>query len=129
SKLILLLVKRWKISLRNEFCELRLGEIKESQEDFLGDSSLHTMSKPLSNDFKPLLLRQIMIPSLLVEICNSNAFWENTVGNLCGTITPEMKELAQAMAWNLFFTVFNHRYISFKKKKRKLREIITSIYK
>ncbi|XP_074954916.1 F-box only protein 36 isoform X1 [Phalacrocorax aristotelis] len=31
----------WKISLRNEFRESRPGEIKESQEDFLGDSSLH----------------------------------------------------------------------------------------
>ncbi|NWW49276.1 FBX36 protein, partial [Pedionomus torquatus] len=31
----------WKISLRNECCESRRGEIKESQEDFLGDSSLH----------------------------------------------------------------------------------------
>ncbi|XP_074887902.1 F-box only protein 36 isoform X2 [Buteo buteo] len=31
----------WKISLRNEFHESRPGEIKESQEDFLADSSLH----------------------------------------------------------------------------------------
>ncbi|XP_042652088.1 F-box only protein 36 isoform X1 [Tyto alba] len=31
----------WKISLRNEFRESRPGEIKESQEDFLDDSSLH----------------------------------------------------------------------------------------
>uniref|UniRef100_A0A8C6JN03 Uncharacterized protein n=1 Tax=Melopsittacus undulatus TaxID=13146 RepID=A0A8C6JN03_MELUD len=90
---------------------------KESQEDFLGDSSLHTQvaivfgDKVLecvlnlcqSNcDFLEGLLSQVS------KICNSNAFWENTVGNLCGTITPEMKELAQAMAWNLFFTVFNH---------------------
>lgn len=65
------------------------------------------MSKPLSNDFKPPLLSQIMIPSLLVEICNSNVLWENTVRNLCSTITPEMKELAQEMAWNRFFTIFS----------------------
>ncbi|XP_075617203.1 F-box only protein 36 isoform X4 [Balearica regulorum gibbericeps] len=32
----------WKISLRNEFRESRPGEIKESQEDFLDDSSLHS---------------------------------------------------------------------------------------
>ncbi|KAM4658717.1 F-box only protein 36 [Amazona ochrocephala] len=66
---------------------------------------LSAMSKALSNDFKPLLLRQIMIPSFL-EICNSNALWENTVVNLCSTIAPEMKALAQEMAWNQFFTVF-----------------------
>lgn len=60
---------------------------------------------------KPLLLTQIMIPSLyflLVEICNSCALWENTVGNLYSTITPEMKELAQEMAWNRFFMVFSY---------------------
>ncbi|KAM9542399.1 F-box only protein 36 [Guaruba guarouba] len=192
-------VKRWKISLRDEFSELRPGEIKESQEYFLDDSSLHlqvatvfgakvlehvlnlcrgnydflkqlpvplllyiisflelkdiarlsqvssrlemygvfqdkwavctasdlharhlcclnifcvvklsAMSKPLSNDSKSLLLSLIMIPSLLVEICNSNALWENTVGNLCSMITPEMKELAQEMAWNRFFVVFSY---------------------
>ncbi|KAM9009073.1 LOW QUALITY PROTEIN: F-box only protein 36 [Ara ararauna] len=216
-------VKRWKISLRDEFSELRPGEIKESQEYFLDDSSLSihiaivfgakvlehvlnlcrgnydflkqlpvplllhiisflelkdiarlsqvssrlemvkktikikyifffskllpllcsivglihlmlnvisrsallkckapvlskhfcvvklsAMSKPLSNDSKSLLLSLIMIPSLLVEICNSNALWENTVGNLCSMITPEMKELAQEMAWNGFFLVFSY---------------------
>ncbi|XP_054062444.1 F-box only protein 36 isoform X2 [Rissa tridactyla] len=31
----------WKISLRNKFRESRPGEIKESWEDFLDDSSLH----------------------------------------------------------------------------------------
>ncbi|KAM6389278.1 F-box only protein 36 isoform 1-T1 [Pluvialis apricaria] len=31
----------WKISLRNELRESRPGEIKESQKDFLDDSSLH----------------------------------------------------------------------------------------
>ncbi|KAM6326697.1 LOW QUALITY PROTEIN: F-box only protein 36 [Podargus strigoides] len=35
------LIFRWKISLRNEFHESRLGEITESQEDFFDDSSIY----------------------------------------------------------------------------------------
>ncbi|KAM6357199.1 F-box only protein 36 isoform 3-T8 [Alca torda] len=36
-------------------------------------------------------------------VCNSNALWENIVENLCDTITPEMKELAQEIGWKQFF--------------------------
>ncbi|KAM7107948.1 F-box only protein 36 [Ciconia maguari] len=125
----------WKISLRNEFRESRPGEIKESQEDFLDDSSLHIQiaivfgAKVLEHvlnlcrgnyDFLerlpvPLLLyiisflelediaRLSQVSRRFEMICNSNALWENIVENLCDTITPEMKELAQEMGWKQFF--------------------------
>ncbi|KAM6063709.1 F-box only protein 36 isoform 1-T1 [Theristicus caerulescens] len=125
----------WKISLRNELRESRPGEIKESQEDFLGDSSLHIQiaivfgAKVLEHvlslcrgnyDFLerlpvPLLLyiisflelediaRLSQVSRRFEMICNSNALWENIVENLCDTITPEMKELAQEMGWKQFF--------------------------
>uniref|UniRef100_A0A672V3B8 F-box domain-containing protein n=1 Tax=Strigops habroptila TaxID=2489341 RepID=A0A672V3B8_STRHB len=54
------------------------------------------------------IARLSQVSSRFEMICNSNALWENTVGNSCSTITPEMKELAQEMAWNQFFTVFSY---------------------
>ncbi|NXT47596.1 FBX36 protein, partial [Pluvianellus socialis] len=125
----------WKISLRNELRESRPGEIKQSQEDFLEDSSLHIQiaivfgAKVLEHvlnlcrgnyDFLerlpvPLLLyiisflelediaRLSQVSRRFEMICNSNALWENIVENLCDTITPEMKELAQEMGWKRFF--------------------------
>uniref|UniRef100_A0A663N378 F-box domain-containing protein n=1 Tax=Athene cunicularia TaxID=194338 RepID=A0A663N378_ATHCN len=101
----------------------RPGEIKESQEDFLDDSSLHIQVAIVfgNSDF----LEQLPVPLVLYIISflelediarlsqvsrrfemirNSNALWENIVQNLCDTITPEMKELAQEMGWKQFFT-------------------------
>ncbi|NWU55160.1 FBX36 protein, partial [Dromas ardeola] len=125
----------WKISLRNKFRESRPGEIKESWEDFLDDSSLHIQiaivfgAKVLEHvlnlcrgnyDFLerlpvPLLLyiisflelediaRLSQVSRRFEMICNSNVLWENIVKNLCDTITPEMKELAQEVGWKQFF--------------------------
>uniref|UniRef100_A0A8C8B9S4 F-box protein 36 n=1 Tax=Otus sunia TaxID=257818 RepID=A0A8C8B9S4_9STRI len=105
----------WKISLRNEFRESRPGEIKESQEDFLDDSSLHSNYDFLERLPVPLVLyiisflelediaRLSQVSRRFEMICNSNALWENIVQNLCDTITPEMKELAQEMGWKQFF--------------------------
>ncbi|XP_052660131.1 F-box only protein 36 isoform X1 [Harpia harpyja] len=125
----------WKISLRNEFHESRPGEIKESQEDFLDDSSLHIQiaivfdARVLEHvlnlcrgnydflEWLPVPLLLYIISFLELEdiarlsqvshsfemICNSNALCKNIVENLCDTITPEMKELAQEMGWKQFF--------------------------
>ncbi|XP_025942823.1 F-box only protein 36 isoform X3 [Apteryx rowi] len=46
----------WKISLRSEFRDARPGEIKESHEDFLDDSSLHSNYDFLERLPVPLLL-------------------------------------------------------------------------
>ncbi|KYO33891.1 F-box only protein 36 isoform X1 [Alligator mississippiensis] len=36
-------------------------------------------------------------------ICNCDTLWEKIVQNLCDTITPEMKALAQEVGWKRFF--------------------------
>ncbi|XP_062438842.1 F-box only protein 36 [Rhea pennata] len=125
----------WKISLRNEFREGKPGEIKESHEDFLDDSSLHIQIAIVfgANVLEHVLnlcrgnydfLERLPVPLLLYiisflelediarlsqvshrfkMICNSNTLWESIVENLCDTITPEMRELAQELGWKQFF--------------------------
>ncbi|XP_067157992.1 F-box only protein 36 isoform X2 [Apteryx mantelli] len=105
----------WKISLRSEFRDARPGEIKESHEDFLDDSSLHSNYDFLERLPVPLLLyiisflelediaRLSQVSHRFKMICNSNTLWESIVENLCDTITPEMRELAQEMGWKQFF--------------------------
>ncbi|KAM6063350.1 LOW QUALITY PROTEIN: F-box only protein 36 [Chlamydotis macqueenii] len=90
----------WKISFKNEFCESRPGEIKESHKGFL-DDSLHTSTFSYN------------------EIRNSNALWENIVENSCDTITPEMKELAQAMGWKQFFTNRLQLQLQLRRRRQK----------
>ncbi|KAM6259691.1 F-box only protein 36 isoform 2-T2 [Spheniscus humboldti] len=123
----------WKISLRNEFRESRPGEIKESQEDFLDDSSLHSNYDFLERLPVPLLLyiisflelediaRLSQVSRRLEMISNSNALWENIVENLCDTITPEMKELAQEMGWKQFFFT-NRLQLQLQLRRRRQRQ-------
>ncbi|XP_064929083.1 F-box only protein 36 [Columba livia] len=49
------------------------------------------------------IARLSQVSRKLKMVCNSNALWENIVKNLCDTITPEMKELAQEIGWKQFF--------------------------
>uniref|UniRef100_A0A8B9GR66 F-box domain-containing protein n=1 Tax=Amazona collaria TaxID=241587 RepID=A0A8B9GR66_9PSIT len=65
-----------------------------------------------------LELKDIARLSEVSKICNSNALWENTVVNLCSTIAPEMKALAQEMAWNQFFTNYFPGKSSFSNLKK-----------
>ncbi|KAM8805276.1 F-box only protein 36 [Eudromia elegans] len=145
----------WKISLRNECREARPGEIKESHEDFLDDSSLQIQiaiifgAKVLEHvlnlcrgkfDFLerlPVSLLLYIISFLELEdiarlsqvshrlkmICNSNALWEGIVENLCDTITPEMRELAQEMGWKqLFFTNRLQLQLQLRRRRQKCAE-------
>uniref|UniRef100_A0A7M4E0N3 F-box protein 36 n=1 Tax=Crocodylus porosus TaxID=8502 RepID=A0A7M4E0N3_CROPO len=105
----------WKISLRSEFRESKPGEIKESHEDFLDDPSLQSNFDFLERLPDPLLLNIISFLGLediarlsqvshrFETICNCDTLWEKIVQNLCDTITPEMRALAQEVGWKRFF--------------------------
>ncbi|XP_071668613.1 F-box only protein 36 isoform X2 [Patagioenas fasciata] len=105
----------WKISLRSESRESRPGATYASHEDFLQNSSLQSKYDLLERLPVALLVyiisfldlediaRLSQVSRKLKMVCNSNALWENIVKNLCDTITPEMKELAQEIGWKQFF--------------------------
>uniref|UniRef100_A0A8C6ZM66 F-box protein 36 n=1 Tax=Nothoprocta perdicaria TaxID=30464 RepID=A0A8C6ZM66_NOTPE len=125
----------WRISLRNECREARPGEIKESHEDFLDDSSLQSKFDFLERLPVPLLLyiisflelediaRLSQVSHRLKMICNSNALWEGIVENLCDTITPEMRDLAQEMGWKqLFFTNRLQLQLQLRRRRQKHAE-------
>uniref|UniRef100_A0A670YQI9 F-box protein 36 n=1 Tax=Pseudonaja textilis TaxID=8673 RepID=A0A670YQI9_PSETE len=105
----------WKISLRSEYREARPGELKESHEDFLDNPSLQSNFDFLVRLPDTLLLyimsyldlediaRLSQVSHRFETLCNSDKLWEVIVQDLLGTITPEMKSLAQEIGWKQFF--------------------------
>ncbi|XP_063093247.1 F-box only protein 36 isoform X3 [Cavia porcellus] len=104
----------WKISLRSEYRSARPGESKDTHEDFLDDSHLQGQE----DTGIQLQKERQATPKLL---CKSDVLWEQIVQSACGTITPDMRTLAEDMGWRqMFFT--NKLQLQRQLRKRRQRQ-------
>uniref|UniRef100_A0A3Q3RP09 Uncharacterized protein n=1 Tax=Mastacembelus armatus TaxID=205130 RepID=A0A3Q3RP09_9TELE len=101
----------WKISVRSVDRLSRPGELRESHEDFLDDTSLQ------SKDFifRTVSLLQVALcqydyldhlsDSLLLfrQLCGSEEFWEQAVRRSCKTVSAEVASLALEVGWRSIF--------------------------
>uniref|UniRef100_A0A3B4EUE9 F-box only protein 36-like n=1 Tax=Pundamilia nyererei TaxID=303518 RepID=A0A3B4EUE9_9CICH len=107
----------WKISPRIVDRYSKPGELKQSHEDFLDDTWLHSHYDYLEHLSDSLLLRIINYLELedvgqlgrtsrrFRKLCGSEEFWEQAVHRHCNTVSAEVASLAVEVGWRtIFFT-------------------------